>query len=876
MKLMNMNFIYLVASFICLLDHLYFINIEINAHAFYTFSSFELNKNSHVTQVYNFIDGTLFLQTETNLPLKSKINWLNYTLIYPEGRTTSQAIFLLDHFLFEDESKIKFREINILLLSPGYIYVEIFSHHEERLYYPETNGSLFDASNGKLLHKNVNLRTKKEVDMLNLLVLNIDPTKNFIYIENHLDEFGWKLKWSLFNSPQKEKEYLRQIQNGTLDISSSEIFATFYPFPTIEGGYGMAYVAIKTRRTITQTGASTLKDISSYAIPEWFLYVTFLEPGSENFNKPVIVYQSELSLKSNLINIDTCSSGVDGTGYSCILRFERELRGSDGSFTFTPNKENHSILQITFLSTGAVSNIETLQSAKDKSKLILKSLQPLPYGGFLALYYENQTSSIIGMILNNNYGGNSFRIKTLSEPDLVSIILPNNTLYCFQQNPSLLAPSDYVIDRFVSIPLKKILGEDIGFHNLIIESSFPAIGSIIKLRIKQIFISFRIPVQCSSGNASIFQENNGGDGNDYGSVPILRQTFSAKTIHCSTLNDSKVISIDILPSTFNLPNAKYFIQLDNNFVQSKETGEALFGTTKNTWWFSTESVKGFLRLTVEGTRHFYNLQKEERSQFFDQLLLQIAESIPIPKSRLFTEQNYQQDPSVKDRTQIIFLLEILSTNNLKQEINVKDIITDLNTMMEFKEISPFSKKPLCQYLDETYGFQRKSNLLEEYKFELIGGACGIGFLGLLYLLAWKKNPQGDSIQIFKLALIITDLGLDISFIFQNGRDVPWLFLPSIIILIISIVFNSISAFGILISEIIREEGFGKWFQENSQTASIFTLIAAADIGSLEIFWSDLAGFSLFSAPFSNKAQNQVFWGTEGVRGGGWGEEELRF
>ena len=48
-----------------------------------------------------------------------------------------------------------------------------------------------------------------------------------------------------------------------------------------------------------------------------------------------------------------------------------------------------------------------------------------------------------------------------------------------------------------------------------------------------------------------------------------------------------IISLSVLPSTFNQPNSKYYVKIDANFVKQSNTLEPLLGISKYKWIFST-------------------------------------------------------------------------------------------------------------------------------------------------------------------------------------------------------------------------------------------------------------------------------------------------
>ncbi|CAG8838053.1 17496_t:CDS:1, partial [Gigaspora margarita] len=61
--------------------------------------------------------------------------------------------------------------------------------------------------------------------------------------------------------------------------------------------------------------------------------------------------------------------------------------------------------------------------------------------------------------------------------------------------------------------------------------------------------------------------------------------------------------------------------------------------------------------------------------------------------------------------------------------------------------------------------------------------------------------------------------------------------------------------------ILLNSNFQNWFSTNDKIASIFTLIASADVEILNILDSNFAGFKCFSAELSNNTKKWVFYGS---------------
>jgi hypothetical protein len=118
---------------------------------------------------------------------------------------------------------------------------------------------------------------------------------------------------------------------------------------------------------------------------------------------------------------------------------------------------------------------------------------------------------------------------------------------------------------------------DAGFKNILVNSSVPPLGSNVSSDTTSVTLIFRDQITLSRQNISIYQVT---DGN-----PILRQGFSATSGFCYVTpksNDSAV-TCPIFKSTFNKPNTKYYVVVDNDFVMKKSLKQPLAGVTKGNW-----------------------------------------------------------------------------------------------------------------------------------------------------------------------------------------------------------------------------------------------------------------------------------------------------
>ncbi|GBB87515.1 hypothetical protein RclHR1_00140019 [Rhizophagus clarus] len=363
----------------------------------------------------------------------------------------------------------------------------------------------------------------------------------------------------------------------------------------------------------------------------------------------------------------------------------------------------------------------------------------------------------------------------------------------------------------------------------------------------------RDKVELSDGKLSIYQLTD---------QPYLRQHIFKSS--CTISNDGRTVNAKLLDSTFSVSNGIYYVTMDSNFVVNEAYKQPILGIKDNVWRFNIEqkkapyapSMNGLFRLTPDGTSYFDSLSPKQRSDFFNTLLNDISNAVPVSPSRLTSNNKTQLDLSVNKKQ---YLISIGVKETSADDLSVAAIVSNLDTLVKNKDQTPISNGPVSQYLDETYGFVPAPNLWEKYKNELLDVFLISGLLIGLFLFARYKNKTGNNIAILQLGLIISDLVLDIAFVTSSAKEVSVLYIPSVVFVAIPIGINIILAFYIIAQE-NKEEKFYKWFMDHRKVASVFTVLAGADIEVLNVLHSKLAGFSFFNAPFSDKAKSRIFWG----------------
>ncbi|CAG8569368.1 2329_t:CDS:10 [Paraglomus occultum] len=779
---------------------------------------------------FTYPDGTGLMQLHINDSLKYENN-LYIRLLHQNGTLTK---FTVPTYNFTNYQPHAYP------LNDGYMLVA--QANDDKI----MQGMLVDWS-GQVL-QSVTL-TDGPIDTNSKLYAktNVNPDKDFLVATKVLGEVQWKI----FSAPNSTGQ-ITQLYNGSITRHDGNALSDFSIFPSTEGGYGIAVL----ENILNYEDPHTF-----HSIPQWFLYVEFWQPETLQFDTPHSIWQSPNPTYNTAVV--GCEVAADGTGYFCIIEVPR----IDGNRTTIGICD---YVKVAFLSSGSVTGVNVILTDNWFAQEQMNGIRQLPYGGLLFLDTIRIAEGTYHNVTVKANNGTTIATFELDPTDNWSMphshfgdyaIFPNNTLWMGDRyvNQSWLSDSTLVV-HYLQLP--KLLPEDAGFNNLLVNSSIPQLGSSVSLDTTNITLIFRDQIVLSTQNISIYQTTD--------KNPILRQSFNAKSDFnfCSVTLDDSAVTCKIFKSTFNQPGATYDVIVDNNFVMSKSLGQPLPGVTKGNWVYYgassetdgkykyTETTTGLLRLTSATSSE--QLFTDDKNSFLDAMVAKLAELIPIDPSRITTSRRNQPDPDAPD--QILFQITLKSTEDLSQR-TVQQIIDDLDDLIRNKAYNAFSREYPTSYLDETYGFSPIANLWETYKVKLIGLFAGLLILSVIYFFARRKYPEGQSFVVVKLTLILVDLSLDITFVLTNARNVPQLYMPSIAFLIAPIAFNSALAFSILMAELSKNTKFQEWFSRNVRITSIFTLLASADIEVITCLGSKFAGWQMFSAPLSKKAVNYVFWGS---------------
>ncbi|GES98507.1 glycosyltransferase family 2 protein [Rhizophagus clarus] len=643
--------------------------------------------------------------------------------------------------------------------------------------------------------------------------------------------------WSYFSQPDIDGNF-HPINYGKFYLQNPSDYYSLFP------GMDGSFVIVTKNSTDIQTKSNKFINPSEFTTK---IYVYFVRPTMK-VDGPFLLYQSAIPrLKVEFY----CDTAYTSTGDMCIL-----IMKPHGT------TETH-LMKISFQNSGSVSSVNKFANTmgiKSGDDIMFNYMY---YGGYLVRIFRKVDSNnnrlmVQGIILDNdgNYNG------TWNYPQ--NLILPaENSVTTYRNGTMILAyhENEYTW-KLLFTDLPRFIPDGYGYDNPNIKATYPSINSNIPLTTTNINITYFLSVTASANYISIYQYNE-----DY---PILRQSISGNSPLLSYSSDNMTINIKILESTFNQPNSLYYVVIDYNAVKDWKSNQPLMGIERNHWKFNTTNYQeifagdavGQLSLTIEGTKYYESLSSYDQGRFLSQLRIDLAKSIPVDNNRLDDIKCCIYDKS-QQFPKIILSLPIKSTTS-QNERNVDNIIKDLDILVKEKEITPISRSNTTNLLEASFGFRRTRNFLDDlnsFKYHLIGIVIGVIILGLLYVYAKKRNPRGKNFAIFKFPLIISDLILSITFILNNGKNVPQLFIPSIIFFIIPMAISFMMSIIIILREIKKNRYFYGWFKNNTHIATLFTILASIDLEMLNILSSQVAGVMLFSAPISEKMRLYIFLGS---------------
>ncbi|CAJ0880955.1 6464_t:CDS:2, partial [Entrophospora sp. SA101] len=494
----------------------------------------------------------------------------------------------------------------------------------------------------------------------------------------------------------------------------------FSHFPILDGA------------TITENNNST-KNIKPNQ-PPISIYVSLIYPDKDEIVGPFLIYQTTDVYLS--IDYLICASALTSSRFMCAVSLAKVRKPkiySNGAVTGTgPLEFNH------------------IPDFSDSYLTILF------YGGFLfnvispSETYKNKYTAY-GYLLDNDLKINATLDlpSNLTLPPFSKGLATNRNYGIFTQNNTFIEiipnKNNNKSWNIISTKVPRFLPDDKGYSNPNIDSTYPPINGVIEIGSKEINVTYNTPFVPSINSISIYQINND-DQN------ILRQSFSADSPYCKISDDKKSMTIQVLTSTLNLSNTSYFVVIGDGALKKSSTNQPLMGIRKNIWKFTT--TNGILRLNVEGTNLFNNLDSTNKSKFIKNLKNGLANLTPIDPTRLNFIKD-QMDYTTLPPT-LLLSFGILKSNN-SEEINVSQVIDNLNTLIKNKFITGISIHNHTKFIDENHGFTFTTAGLKSFSAPFSPNSSSLIFWCSLLNFFIEDVPQFIIQVIYKYSIISYDL-----------------------------------------------------------------------------------------------------------------------
>ncbi|CAG8615365.1 10352_t:CDS:2, partial [Scutellospora calospora] len=145
-------------------------------------------------------------------------------------------------------------------------------------------------------------------------------------------------------------------------------------------------------------------------------------------------------------------------------------------------------------------------------------------------------------------------------------------------------------------------------------------------------------------------------------------------------------------------------------------------------------------LTTNATQRFQATVAANATGYFDSLLQEISDKLPVRRERLTVPdgsyQYVQNGPDIR----VQFSIRVNMTNKKSPENSVPGVVSDLDNMITYKSITTFSSG-LTNDLDQTYGFKSSGGLWGDHKGQLIPIFLAFGLNILLYGYSLKNTKH---------------------------------------------------------------------------------------------------------------------------------------
>ncbi|CAG8491244.1 5828_t:CDS:10 [Scutellospora calospora] len=816
----------------------------------------------HIFNAESYPNGPIILRLIRNSTNNCSEPYLHLRLIYTDiNQDTSQSPNATSSNISFSTTDINIPDFNLCPISnsPPRDLIRIFplSYNHTMIAFLRNNTGngtethqefgIFIDWEGKVIQNDLNLGAINftTVDSLGTLVVDSSQRYGFIWV-NRVGSQNEFIRWTKY-SISNHREVSTSYNQSQFSINPSHNYKIV---ATIDGGYCFVMAGPSANNN------SVFNDV------KWMASVVFIRPNFYT-TQPSIIYQYFSQAVS--MTIEACDNTYYDPGLACIFRIK-----PDNTSTISA-----SYVKVAFFSSGGLKSSAILNITD--TTFILNNVYQLWSGGYLLVVRLNTNNTYIGYIYDTN--GNfsqTWNLPTVpGNITMLNGVFQNNTIWTiFYANNTTLNTSNWALATTIS---PKYIKLDHVIDNLNINITFPNLtdSSDSLLTGIPINITFYNSIILSSGNITIYQ--------DTGKDLIRRLYYNAKNNSDKFVisRDSKTISISVLNSTFVSPASRYYVVMDNNFVKDLISDEPLMSAN---WTFTTspqpivnrgDSAFALIRLNVNESFHVMGLSSSDRWNYFQNLSLELSQAVPINSSNLLPVNQFQWDKDVGNQ-QILLKFQILPGNNTSNNITVTKIIETLNDLITNRDVTMISSLPSSSKLDSKYGFRPKKSVWDTYGYYLILIGMMPVFLAFLSLFSYQRGDDGKNFIPFKIMLIIFDFIIDMLFVLIHSGDLFQLYYPSVICFIVSLGFNIIVSFFLLVHELSEETiqpqqnfqpqqnsqpqqntAFYSWFRKYHNVAAITTLCSAIDIEILTLIDSNIANNSLFNAQLSDSSEHWI-------------------
>ncbi|CAG8613461.1 2087_t:CDS:2, partial [Gigaspora margarita] len=635
----------------------------------------------HVFNAASYPKGPIILRLTRSGENNCSEPYLHLRLIYPHIlniNISTDNITTIPTFNFCPISINPSRDlIRIFPLSYNHIMIAFLRNNTENG--PETHEEfgIFIDWEGKIIQEMrlgfINFTTS-DTSSLGTLVVDSSQRYGFIWV-NRVSQKEY-IRWQKYSI--SDLRIVNFTNGGNFSINPSHQYKII---ATIDGGY-----------CFVMAGPSGNNN-SSFTDVQWVASAVFIRP-SYYTTQPSLIYQYMLQAIS--MNIETCDNTYYEPGLACIFSIK------------TSNTSNISsrYVKVTFYSNGNIKSSATLNISD--TNFIVDTMHQLWSGGYLLVVRWQPNNTFTGYIYDPQ--GNYFSIWN-ARSLFGSLVIPhgvftNNTVWMFSDVTST-TPDTSSWELTTTIATKFITLDHVP-DNLNINITFPNTTEYYEDKgLPMINMTFYNQIALSAKNISIYQ--------DSGRDLVLRLYYNAQNNNSGNFNispDLKVISINVLKSTFASPNSQYYVVMDNDFVKDFMSNEPLSGAN---WSFSTgpksdeylgNSEYALTRLNMNESSYYNSLPSKNRSDYLDQLKNELANSVPIDSSNIVAVSQYQWDKDANN-LQILLKFQILPGNNSANGLTVVKIIDTLNDLITHRDVTVISSLPKSSNLDNQYGFVLK-------------------------------------------------------------------------------------------------------------------------------------------------------------------------